>query len=220
MTLLRVVGQSSSEAVLQDWAGPGGAPAGRRRRRGLRPPTAVLDGAAVRHILESDSARRRLYELGLATRTSVCCRLSPAQKKDLLVELVREQDPSVVTLAIGDGANDVPMIQEARTSASASGARTEGMGAVQASDVAISQFRFLGNLLLCHGRRSYHHVALYLCYYLYKNMAVAWGDILHACDIGFGGDIAYRRVAVHLLQRLVHLMASGHRARVRPRHAR
>lgn len=57
------------------------------------------------------------------------------------------------TLAIGDGANDVPMIQSAHVGVGISG--KEGMQAVLASDYSIAQFRFLSRLLLVHGRWDY-----------------------------------------------------------------
>jgi len=102
----------------------------------------VLDGQSVGHILEDPSgdARRALYQLRVASRACVCCRLSPAQKKER-VQLVRREDPRVVTLAIGDGANDVPMIQGAHIGVGIRG--KEGASAVQAAHVAVSQFRFL-----------------------------------------------------------------------------
>lgn len=58
-----------------------------------------------------------------------------------------------ITLSIGDGANDVSMIQAAHVGVGISG--QEGMQAVMASDFAIAQFRFLTDLLLVHGRWSY-----------------------------------------------------------------
>lgn len=58
-----------------------------------------------------------------------------------------------ITLSIGDGANDVSMIQAAHVGIGISG--QEGMQAVMASDFAIAQFRFLTDLLLVHGRWSY-----------------------------------------------------------------
>jgi phospholipid-translocating ATPase len=61
------------------------------------------------------------------------------------------------TLAIGDGANDVGMIQEADIGVGISGA--EGQQAVMASDFAIAQFRFLERLLLHHGRYCYKRMA-------------------------------------------------------------
>ena len=42
----------------------------------------------------------------------VCCRVSPKQKADV-VEMVRLDSPKAITLAIGDGANDVNMIKKA-----------------------------------------------------------------------------------------------------------
>ena len=62
-----------------------------------------------------------------------------------------------VTLAIGDGANDVGMIQEADIGVGISGA--EGMQAVMASDVSIAQFRFLERLLLVHGHWCYSRIS-------------------------------------------------------------
>ena len=110
----------------------------------------VLDGASVAHILKDNvgGARRALYEIGENCRSCVCCRLSPMQKREL-VEMVREENPKAITLSIGDGANDVPMIQGAHVGIGIRG--KEGSASVLASDVAISQFSFLANLLFCHG---------------------------------------------------------------------
>jgi phospholipid-transporting ATPase len=69
------------------------------------------------------------------------------------VRLVRKDDPSVVTLAIGDGANDVPMILEADIGIGLFG--NEGMRAVDSSDFAIAEFKFLWHLLFKHGRWNY-----------------------------------------------------------------
>lgn len=62
-----------------------------------------------------------------------------------------------ITLSIGDGANDVSMIQAAHVGVGISG--LEGMQAVMASDFAIAQFRYLTDLLLVHGRWSYHRIS-------------------------------------------------------------
>jgi len=138
--------------------------------------------------LASEEARALIYELGLASRSCVCCRLSPMQKR-LLVELVREKNPITITLAIGDGANDVPMIEGAHIGIGVRG--KEGAQAVQVSDIAISQFRFLVPLLLCHGRRAYRRVAYFLCYYLYKNVTLVVSDVVWSIQDGFRGRIAY-----------------------------
>lgn len=64
-----------------------------------------------------------------------------------------KDDAKKITLSIGDGANDVSMIQAAHIGVGISG--QEGMQAVMASDFAIAQFRYLKELLLVHGRWSY-----------------------------------------------------------------
>ena len=81
----------------------------------------------------------------------VCCRVSPKQKA-LVVNLVKD-GIDTMTLAIGDGANDVSMIQAADVGVGISG--EEGLQAVNSSDFAIAQFRFLKRLLLVHGHWSY-----------------------------------------------------------------
>ena len=82
----------------------------------------------------------------------ICCRVTPIQKA-LVVELVKKYKKAV-TLAIGDGANDVSMIKTAHIGVGISG--QEGMQAVLASDYSIAQFQFLERLLLVHGRWSYY----------------------------------------------------------------
>jgi P-type E1-E2 ATPase len=73
-------------------------------------------------------------------------------------------------LAIGDGANDVPMIKEAHIGIGISG--HEGMQAVLASDYAIGQFRFLERLLLVHGRWSYKRISRLIMYPARTTMSV------------------------------------------------
>ena len=76
-----------------------------------------------------------------------------------------------MTLAIGDGANDVSMIQMADVGVGISG--QEGMQAVMSSDFAIARFKFLAPLLLVHGHWCYDRLAKMFLYFFYKN-AVSW----------------------------------------------
>lgn len=87
-------------------------------------------------------------------------RVSPLQKA-LVVKLVKRSTKSPL-LAIGDGANDVSMIQAAHVGVGISG--VEGLQAARSADVAISQFRYLRKLLLVHGSWSYQRLSkLILC---------------------------------------------------------
>lgn len=83
------------------------------------------------------------------------------------MRLIRTDDKHAVTLAIGDGANDVPMILEADIGIGLFG--NEGMRAVDNSDFAIGEFKFLWQLLFKHGRWSYIRQSDLLIYFLYKN---------------------------------------------------
>jgi phospholipid-translocating P-type ATPase (flippase) len=162
--------------------------AAKHKLEGIANAGLVLDGRTIQYCLPSEECKTLIFELGMASRSCVCCRLTPLQKRNL-VELVRDRDKQTITLAIGDGANDVPMIEGAHLGIAVRG--KEGAQAVQVSDVAISQFRFLQPLLFCHGRRAYRRIAVYLCYYLYKNVALAMGDVVWMHMDKYRGRIAF-----------------------------
>ncbi|KAG6885888.1 hypothetical protein C0993_008407 [Termitomyces sp. T159_Od127] len=111
----------------------------------------VIDGAALGDAFEDEGNKNLLLRLATSCEAVVCCRVSPLQKA-LVVRLVKD-GLGVMTLAIGDGANDVSMIQAAHVGVGISG--EEGLQAVNSSDYAIAQFRFLKKLLLVHGHWSY-----------------------------------------------------------------
>ncbi|RKO94826.1 hypothetical protein BDK51DRAFT_24179, partial [Blyttiomyces helicus] len=127
----------------------------------------VIDGAALRYALEPD-VRTVLLEVSTRCAAVICCRVSPLQKAQV-VELVKNRPgKKTVCLAIGDGANDVSMIQAAHVGVGIAG--EEGMQAVMASDYAIAQFRFLGRLLLVHGRWSYKRTSEMILCFFFKNI--------------------------------------------------
>ena len=102
------------------------------------------------------------------------------------MKLAKDYGPWI-TLAIGDGANDVSMIQEAHIGVGISG--KEGAQAVQSSDYALAQFRYLQKLLLVHGRWGYKRISLFICYYFYKNVAVVFCELCFAPFNGFSGQV-------------------------------
>ncbi|CAH0481935.1 unnamed protein product [Peronospora belbahrii] len=128
----------------------------------------VIDGASLNKILEDPLHNLHLLRVSLLCKVVVACRVSPQQKAQL-VELVKLNVPESHTLSIGDGANDVPMIQSAHIGVGISG--QEGLQAVNSSDYALGQFRFLRNLILVHGRWNYNRVAALVLYTFYKNIA-------------------------------------------------
>ncbi|KAJ8385793.1 hypothetical protein AAFF_G00182370 [Aldrovandia affinis] len=128
--------------------------------------TLVIDGQTLDWAVQ-DGLEEAFLELTQQCRAVICCRSTPLQKSQV-VRLVRDR-LGVTTLAIGDGANDVSMIQVADVGVGISG--QEGMQAVMSSDFAVSRFKHLRKLLLVHGHWCYTRLANMTLYFFYKNVA-------------------------------------------------
>ncbi|XP_050386951.1 phospholipid-transporting ATPase 1 isoform X2 [Argentina anserina] len=124
----------------------------------------IIDGTSLVYILDSE-LEEKLFELANRCSVVLCCRVAPLQKAGI-VALVKNRTTDM-TLAIGDGANDVSMIQMADVGVGISG--QEGRQAVMASDFAMGQFRFLVPLLLVHGHWNYQRMGYMLLYNFYRN---------------------------------------------------
>eukprot|EP00195_Chlamydomonas_chlamydogama_P002386 CAMPEP_0202922204 /NCGR_PEP_ID=MMETSP1392-20130828/77797_1 /ASSEMBLY_ACC=CAM_ASM_000868 /TAXON_ID=225041 /ORGANISM="Chlamydomonas chlamydogama, Strain SAG 11-48b" /LENGTH=1321 /DNA_ID=CAMNT_0049615821 /DNA_START=167 /DNA_END=4132 /DNA_ORIENTATION=- len=159
---------------------------------GPRPAVLVIDGNALQYAL-SGRLSSLFLEVGLRCQAVVCCRVSPLQKAQV-TGLVKSHGD--VTLAIGDGANDVGMIQQAHIGVGISG--QEGMQAVMASDFAIAQFRFLTPLLLVHGRWSYKRIARMICFFFYKNLLFGVTIFAYNAFTNFSGQYIYNDVYMTL----------------------
>jgi phospholipid-transporting ATPase len=149
----------------------------------------VIDGPSLAWIFDSrhSDAREKFFKLGLLADSCICCRVSPAQKASV-VNLAHIYG-KWITLSIGDGANDVNMIQTARIGVGISG--KEGTQAVQASDFAIAQFKYLQKLVLVHGRWGYRRICWFICYFFYKNITVVFTELWFQAFSGFSGQIYY-----------------------------
>ena len=123
----------------------------------------VIDGDSLKLVLE-DQLRQKFLLLCKQCKSVLCCRVSPSQKA-AVVRMVKN-GLDVMTLSVGDGANDVAMIQEADVGVGIAG--EEGRQAVMSSDYAIGQFRFLQRLILVHGRWSYRRLAETIANFFYK----------------------------------------------------
>ena len=130
----------------------------------------IVSGDALEVLLKSQKGNVE-SELMLLKLTRMCkvvlaCRVSPSQKS-LIVKMVKYAvGTKPMTLAIGDGANDVPMIQSAHIGIGISG--HEGRQAVNNSDFSIAQFRFLVDLMLVHGRWNYRRMSKLVIYVSYS----------------------------------------------------
>lgn len=157
------------------------------------PYAVVVDGDALKMILGHNDAEltRKFVLLCKNCRSVLCCRVSPSQKA-LVVKSVKEA-LDVMTLAIGDGANDVAMILEADVGVGIAG--LEGRQAVMSSDYAFGQFRFLTRLLLVHGRWAYRRLAEMTANLFYKNvvftLTLFWYDVHNSFDGSYLFDYTY-----------------------------
>uniref|UniRef100_A0A7N6BJ68 Phospholipid-transporting ATPase n=1 Tax=Anabas testudineus TaxID=64144 RepID=A0A7N6BJ68_ANATE len=153
----------------------------------------VINGHSLAHALEADM-EREFVSTACACKAVICCRVTPLQKAQV-VELIKKHKKAV-TLAIGDGANDVSMIKSAHIGVGISG--QEGIQAVLASDYSFAQFRFLQRLLLVHGRWSYLRMCRFLCYFFYKNFAFTMVHFWFGFFCGFSAQTVYDQYFITL----------------------
>ncbi|KAD3640376.1 hypothetical protein E3N88_29599 [Mikania micrantha] len=124
----------------------------------------IIDGSSLVYILDTE-LEEQLFQLASNCAVVLCCRVAPLQKAGIVALIKKRTDD--MTLAIGDGANDVSMIQMADVGIGISG--QEGRQAVMASDFAMGQFRFLVPLLLVHGHWNYQRMGYMILYNFYRN---------------------------------------------------
>uniref|UniRef100_A0AAX7UMB1 Phospholipid-transporting ATPase n=1 Tax=Astatotilapia calliptera TaxID=8154 RepID=A0AAX7UMB1_ASTCA len=153
----------------------------------------VINGHSLAHALEADM-EAEFVSTACACKAVICCRVTPLQKAQV-VELIKKRKKAV-TLAIGDGANDISMIKSAHIGVGISG--QEGIQAVLASDYSFSQFRFLQRLLLVHGRWSYLRMCRFLCYFFYKNFAFTMVHFWFGFFCGFSAQTVYDQYFITL----------------------
>jgi len=146
----------------------------------------VIDGKSLTFALERDMEKLFL-DLAVMCKAVICCRVSPLQKA-LVVKLVKRHLKAIL-LAIGDGANDVSMIQAAHIGIGISG--VEGLQAARSADVSIAQFRFLRKLLLVHGSWSYQRISKVILYFYYKNTAMFITQFWYSFQNAFSGEVIY-----------------------------
>ncbi|NXW57373.1 AT8B2 ATPase, partial [Eurystomus gularis] len=146
----------------------------------------VITGHSLAYALEGN-LELELVRTACMCKVVICCRVTPLQKAQV-VELVKKYKKAV-TLAIGDGANDVSMIKTAHIGVGISG--QEGMQAVLSSDFSFAQFRYLQRLLLVHGRWSYIRMCKFLKYFFYKNFAFTLVHFWYGFFSGFSAQTVY-----------------------------
>ncbi|XP_034149800.1 probable phospholipid-transporting ATPase IF isoform X4 [Esox lucius] len=153
----------------------------------------VVDGASLSLALRGHE--KLFMEVCKNCSAVLCCRMAPLQKAKV-VRLLKTSPEKPITLAIGDGANDVSMIQEAHVGIGIMG--KEGRQAVRNSDYAIARFKFLSKLLLVHGHFYYIRIATLVQYFFYKNVCFITPQFLYQFVCLFSQQTLYDSVYLTL----------------------
>ena len=126
----------------------------------------LIDENALFTINESEEISKMFLNVAKDAITVICCRVSPLQKSQV-IKMMKNYDKSKITLAIGDGGNDVSMIMESHIGIGIYG--EEGLRAAQSSDYAIGEFQILRRLLFFHGNLNLMRNSEMIIYFFYKN---------------------------------------------------
>lgn len=159
----------------------------------------VVDGQTLSTIDANEVVRKRFFQLAIRVDSVICCRASPKQKASL-VKTIRTHLNDAITLAIGDGANDIAMIQEAHVGIGIAG--KEGLQAARISDYSIAQFRFLLKLLLVHGRWNYMRACKYTLGTFWKEMLFYLTQALYQHWNGYTGTSLYESWSLSMFNTL------------------
>ena len=150
--------------------------------------TLVVDGKSLEFTLKPE-LKNDFIDLCISCKAVVACRVSPSQKAEI-VQLVKDHTKAI-TLSIGDGANDVAMIQKAAVGVGISG--NEGLQAANSADFAIAQFRYLSRLLFVHGAWNYSRISKVILYSFYKNITLYIIELWFAIYNYWSGQVIYER---------------------------
>lgn len=168
--------------------------------RGMVPHSVVvIDGHTLSVVEDDDILKTLFFDLVARVDSVICCRASPAQKATL-VKCIRDHVPASLTLAIGDGANDIAMIQASHVGIGISG--REGLQAARISDYAIAQFRFLQKLLFVHGRWNYIRTAKYILGTFWKEIMFYLMQALYQRYNGYTGTSLYESTSLAVFNTL------------------
>jgi phospholipid-translocating ATPase len=159
----------------------------------------VVDGQTLAQINEVDPLQQLFMDLAILADSVICCRASPSQKASL-VKSIRKRIKKSITLAIGDGANDIAMIQEAHVGIGITG--KEGLQAARTSDYSIAQFRFLTKLLLVHGRWNYIRTCKYTVGTFWKELLFYLTQALYQRWAGYTGTSLYESWSLSMFNTL------------------
>ena len=140
----------------------------------------LIDGVTLTTILESKTSK--FFTAAKDVSAVICARCAPTQKAKI-TKVLKTYSTNGQVAAIGDGGNDVGMIQEADVGVGIVG--KEGMQAALASDFSIEKFKYLEGLLLWHGRLSYKRSAALSQFVIHRGLIISVLQAIFTCSFYF-----------------------------------
>ncbi|XP_055370754.1 phospholipid-transporting ATPase IF isoform X2 [Condylostylus longicornis] len=153
----------------------------------IKEASLLIDGESLKYVLSDFSEHFR--KIALKCDSVLCCRLTPLQKSEIVRLIKSSKEKKYITAAIGDGANDVSMIQEAHVGVGIFG--KEGRQAARCSDFAIAKFQMVKRIFLLHGHYHTSRLSLLVLYFFYKNTAFMGIQAFFQFDSMFSATSVY-----------------------------
>jgi magnesium-transporting ATPase (P-type) len=125
----------------------------------------IIESPLLNNLFRDDELTEKFLTVAQYASTVLCCRASPFQKSQV-VQKIKKFNPKAITLAIGDGRNDISMLMEANIGVGIFG--EEGVSAAEAADFAIGEFKLLKRLLFFHGRANMNRISKMITYFFIK----------------------------------------------------
>ncbi|XP_035734472.1 probable phospholipid-transporting ATPase IF isoform X2 [Vespa mandarinia] len=156
----------------------------------------IINGSCLSLVIQTYP--QLFKKIAMSCESVVCCRLTPLQKSEI-VQMIKKTK-GIITAAVGDGGNDVSMIQEAHVGLGIMG--REGRQATMSSDFAFTRFKHLKKVFLVHGHWYYRRISILTQYFFYKNFVFITPQILFGIHNGFSTQGLYDSMFLMLFNAL------------------
>ena len=150
-----------------------------KRKISFDPHLFIIDGDTLDLALKN--CEKEFFRTAMLAPSVVCCRCSPTQKRIIVHTIKNYTDAR--TAAVGDGGNDVAMIQEADVGIGIVG--KEGLQASLAADYSILEFNYLNKLLLWFGRISYKNTSMMAKFIIHRGLIISFNQFIFSCIFYF-----------------------------------
>ena len=150
----------------------------------------IIDGDTLDLALKN--VEQEFFETAMKAPSVVCCRCSPTQKRIIVKTIKKYTDKR--TAAVGDGGNDVAMIQEADVGIGIVG--KEGLQASLAADYSILEFNYLDTLLLWWGRLAYKNTSQMSNFIIHRGLIISLIQFIFSCIFYFNSVALYNGVLI------------------------